>query len=140
MAACLALGPAAIAYHRRAAALWRLDGIEQGAIEVLHRTTGHGRAQKDRPPDSFMPRSDTTRLGMFPLTTVIRTLLDLGSVVDEEQLEAAFESAYRRGLTDPERARRRLRSRGTRGNLGPAALKKVLAARDRRSRQAASWK
>jgi very-short-patch-repair endonuclease len=60
---------------------------------------------------------------------VVRTLLDLGSVVDEGRLEAAFESAYRRGLTDPERVRRRLLTGGTRGSPGPAALKRILAAR-----------
>jgi very-short-patch-repair endonuclease len=81
------------------------------------------------PTTRSLPRSDTTKLGRFPLTTVVRTLLDLGSVVDEDRLEAAFESAYRRGLTDPERAQRRLRTCGTRGSPGPAALKRILAAR-----------
>jgi very-short-patch-repair endonuclease len=76
-----------------------------------------------------LPRSDTTKLGRFPLTTAVRTLLDLGSVVDEDRLEAALESAYRRGLTDPERAQRRLRTYATRGSRGAAALKRILAAR-----------
>jgi hypothetical protein len=34
MAACLALGPAAVACHRAAAELWKLDGIEPGVIEI----------------------------------------------------------------------------------------------------------
>ena len=130
MAACLALGPAAVASHRAAAALWQLDGIEPGVIDIY--------VPNDRTRPSHevivrrtrsLPRSDTTKLGRFPLTTVVRTLLDLGSVVDEDRLEAAFESAYRRGLTDPERAKRRVRTCGTRGNPGPAALTRILVAR-----------
>lgn len=111
MAACLALGPAAVACHRAAAALWKLDGIEPGVIEIYVPN------DRTRPSPEViirrtrsLPRSDTTKLGRFPLTTAVRTLLDLGSVVDEDQLEAAFESAYRRGLTDPDRAQRRLRN------------------------------
>src|SRR5438094_10397684 len=34
LAACLAAGPDAVASHRAAAALWRLDGIRLGPLEI----------------------------------------------------------------------------------------------------------
>jgi very-short-patch-repair endonuclease len=47
----------------------------------------------------------------------------------EEQVEIAFECAYRRGLTDPTRARRRLEDLRLRGRKGPATLRRILELR-----------
>jgi hypothetical protein len=100
--AWLAVGSSSVVCRRSSGALLGLEGIEEGPIElyvpnnkkprgkgiVICRTTS-------------LPASDVTRFGKLRTTTATRTLIDLGSVMTEEQVEIAFECAYRRGLTDP---------------------------------------
>src|SRR2546421_7699491 len=97
MAAILWGGPRAVVSHRSAAALWELDGIEPGVVELT--TTG---SRSDTPPGVILhrtrtlPRSSFGYLGAFRVTGVVRTLIDLGAVVDATAVEAAMESAIRR--------------------------------------------
>jgi very-short-patch-repair endonuclease len=119
------------ASHRGAGALWALDDIPSGVVEVtsvvdlrtdktnviVHRTTD-------------VPRKDVTQIHGIPLTTVHRTLIDLGAVVEVEIVEAALECALRRNLTTIDRLRRRLDDTGGNGRRGAGKLKEVLRRRD----------
>ena len=94
MAAVLACGPRAVLSHRTAGALWGLIGF-RNPIEL---TT----ARQIKKRSSFIARrsrtlsdEDRTVRNGLPLTTVSRTLLDLASVLDAEQLRNAWEEADR---------------------------------------------
>jgi hypothetical protein len=94
--------------HRAACAFWHLDGFEPGAVEVTtvcDIRSGNGfvihRAGK-------MDRVDVTEVGNMPITTVHRTLIDVGLVADVDDVELALESALRRRITTISRLRRRL--------------------------------
>jgi hypothetical protein len=115
-----------------------VSSCRRGIVVARRHRAGARRGLRPQRPDAgpeiilcrtwSLPKSDRTMLGRFPLTTVT-VLIDLGAVVDEELLEIAFECAYRRGLTDPQRAWRRLRSCAGRGSRGPAQLRKILDVR-----------
>jgi very-short-patch-repair endonuclease len=77
-----------------------------------------------------MPKRDTCFLGRIPVTTVHRTLIDLGAVARADVVEAAMESALRRGMTTIERLERRLDELGGRGRRGAGVLRKVLDRRE----------
>jgi len=111
MAASLWAGPEAAISHRSAAALWKLDGIDPGAVELT--TTG---ARNDVPKGLILHRtklltpSDAGWLGALRVTGLVRTLIDLGAVErDPAIVEAAMESAMRRDeqLFDRLKARQR---------------------------------
>jgi very-short-patch-repair endonuclease len=92
------------ASHRGAAAFWQLDEVPEGTIElttscnlrsarsdvVLHRTR-------------VVSRRDVTEMARIPVTTVHRTLVDLGAVVQADIVELALECALRRRMTSIDR-------------------------------------
>lgn len=133
-AALLWAGAGAVVSHRAAAALLQLDGAEPGSLEVS--TDRMGRS----PPAGLilhrtgkLPPYDRARVGTLPVTTVTRTLIDLGAVADEEAVERALDHALRRRLTSIPHLRRRLREIGGRGRAGTAVLRRLLALRDPRN-------
>ena len=126
-AACLAAGADAVASHRSAAALWRLDGVTPDAIELLlPANNGYRRHTVHRTSD--LAAVDVTTVDGIPTTTLARTLVDVGAVIEDEVLERALESALRQGLSLG-RLRWRLDALSGRGRPGPAALRRVLARR-----------
>jgi hypothetical protein len=98
LAAVLAVGDAAVASHMTAAALWRLDLVRPGAIEV---TVPRGRHPAC--PLAIVHRSrdllvaDVDPHGSIPRTTAARTLLDIAPLVDEPRLEAALDHVGLKG-------------------------------------------
>jgi very-short-patch-repair endonuclease len=129
MAAVLACGPTAVLSHDSAAALWgiRRGGANRFEVSVLsERKRGpKGIAVHRRPglrPD------EVTRSHGIPVTTPIRTLIDIAVRLDREPLEAAINEADKLDLCDPEELRSALD--GVAGQLGVRALRTVL---DRRT-------
>jgi len=101
LAPCLA-GPA-VASHRAAAELWRLPLPESGHIEVTAlRWTRRRRETATWHESRFLEESDVTIIDAVPVTRATRTLIDLGSVLDEIDFESALDDALRRGLTSLE--------------------------------------
>ncbi|MFN2388158.1 MAG: hypothetical protein ABR575_00925 [Actinomycetota bacterium] len=127
MAACIWAGPAWVASHRAAAALWGLDRCPPGWVEI----SGVGAAPSRRrgvinhTTCDLVPAHRTSRIGI-PVTTPTRTLLDLGAVVDDDTLEAALVSCLRRGLTSPAYLRRHLDQLSRPGRRGCGRLARVL--------------
>ncbi|MGH2818525.1 MAG: type IV toxin-antitoxin system AbiEi family antitoxin domain-containing protein [Actinomycetota bacterium] len=123
LAVCLSLGAGAYLCRRAAARLWDLEGIEESPVEVYvpnrkgHRSDGVILCRTDS-----LPRKDATHMGVFPLTSVTRTLIDLGAACDEEAVEIALECALRRSLTSLPRLRRRLDELGGCGRRGCRTL------------------
>ncbi|HEY1286144.1 MAG TPA: DUF559 domain-containing protein [Solirubrobacterales bacterium] len=95
MAAVLACGEDAVLSHRSAAALWGLTRARRPVDVSAPR--GRGRKGIDVHEGGICGADRTERAGI-PVTTVARTLFDLSEVVDQQQLERAFEEADRLGL------------------------------------------
>lgn len=129
MAAILACGTGAILSHRSAAALW---GIGR---EVSHRIEVSVPASScNNPPGLGVHRRQGLKLEdldvhhWIPVTSPIRTLLDLATQLDHGSLERAINEADRLDLTDPEALREALDP--YKGQPGVARLRAVL---DRRT-------
>lgn len=139
-AVCLSLKGAVVS-HRAAAALLKLGGFEPGMVEL---TT----CRPQRPPEwlaseppgrkaptllvhhsKLMPAKDVVKIERIPATSVARTLLELGAVVPEAEVERALDDALRRGLTSLVSLRRRLEELGRKGRGGTAVLRSLIESR-----------
>jgi hypothetical protein len=90
----LACGPGAVLSHRSAARLHELRDWSHTKIEV----TVPNRSARAHPGiavhrSTTLTDKDVTVVNNVPCTTVHRTLLDLGDVVNQRQLERAFDQA-----------------------------------------------
>jgi very-short-patch-repair endonuclease len=83
-----------VCFRRTAAALWGLDGVEPGIVE-LAATSGRASQGSLYRPRRFEP-AEIAELDGLRVTSVTRTLLDLGQVVGPEIVERALESALRK--------------------------------------------
>jgi very-short-patch-repair endonuclease len=135
LAASLRGGPDCCVSHRAAARLYGFDGFRAEVVEVIHHQR---RDYRDSSgvivhSTSVLDSCDRTSLGPIPVTTPVRTLIDLGAVVRPDRLEEALDSAERDGHVDRfELATRHAQIRQSgRNGVGPLAL--LLDARDARS-------
>jgi very-short-patch-repair endonuclease len=128
MAAVLACGRAAVLSHGSAAVLW---GIRPASSELeVSVVTGAKRCPEGisvhRRP-ALRPDEVTSHHGI-PVTSPIRTLIDITLRLDREPLEAAINEADKLDLCDPEELRSALND--ATGEPGVRALRAVL---DRRA-------
>lgn len=92
--------------HRCAASWWGFDLCGTGHVEVTlssPRKAPNGVTLHRLP----LPQRDKGRSGCIWVTTPTRTLLDLASVLDEAQLEAAVHSAFRNNQSSGRETARR---------------------------------
>jgi very-short-patch-repair endonuclease len=101
MAATLACGPGAMLSHRSAAALWGIGG-ESGEIEVTLRTASPRRRMGIRVyrRPTLADRDVTERDGI-PVTGLVRTFVDLASILKPRHVERCVNEADRLDLIDP---------------------------------------
>jgi very-short-patch-repair endonuclease len=130
LAACLAGGPTAVTSHRAAALLWELDGARGSIVEVTvsMATRAHVRravVHRSRRLDE----ADVTSHRGVPVTTVERTLADLGRYLPPLLIEMALESALRRRLTSEQRLWTFLDSPGAYRRPGVGRLRRVVSSR-----------
>jgi very-short-patch-repair endonuclease len=124
-------------FGRTAGAFWELDGCDRAVIEVatvsclrniddvlIHRVAA-------------MPSRDVAFVSNIPVTTVHRTLIDLGGLVDPESVEMALECALRRRITSIDRLSRLIQDTGTRGRRGAAVLSELLRKHEERPTESA---
>jgi very-short-patch-repair endonuclease len=116
-AAVLACGEGAVLSHWSAAGHWELLGVRQGA-EIHVSAPGHRRptaAIKAHWVPGLDGRDCTLR-DRIPVTTVARTLLDLGAIATPKQLQRATNQAERKGLLAESAVRELIdRNRGRKG-------------------------
>jgi hypothetical protein len=94
MAAVLACGPGAVLSHRSAARLHELRNYGYTRIEVtVARRSRRSHAGLLVHCSTTLTQADVTVVNNIPVTTVARTLFDLGEVVTPRQLERAFDQA-----------------------------------------------
>lgn len=129
LAACLRLGPTAVASHRAAAALLQLDGFKEEIVEISTRKRVRSLADSVIHFAGSLPPHDVGSLDGVPVTAPARTLLDLGAVASKDVVELALEDALRKGLTTLARLRWELRQAGGKGRRGARVLRELLADR-----------
>lgn len=81
---------------------------------------------------------DRTTLNGLPITTVTRTLIDLGTWIPDSVVDAAVNDALKRGLTTLEDLHRRLDALGRRGRNGVGVMRGILKNRVEHSERAES--
>ncbi len=114
-----------VCFRRTAAALWGLDGVEPAIVE-LAATCGRASSQSLYRPRSFEP-GEIGQVDGLRVTSVTRTLLDLGQVAGPEIIERALESALRRRLVSVDVLVEAVA--GAPRLRGAGALRSVLASR-----------
>ena len=106
MAAVLTCGAAAVLSHATAAALWDIRKEREPCIHVtvpapLDRRQAGIRVHRRM----ALGTDDVTRCSSIPVTTPVRTLLDLATAVPASDLEATVNEADKHDLVDPEALR-----------------------------------
>ena len=131
LAACLAGGHDTVGSHRSAAAVWDVDGGRTAICEVLcprwRRAFETGLIVHET---KVLDARDITVVDAIPVTTIERTLLDLGAVVHPLIVERAGETALRRELTTLLDLRSTVRRLGRRGRNGVGVLRRIIDERD----------
>jgi very-short-patch-repair endonuclease len=117
MAAVVACGSGAVLSHGSAAALWGIGEERRGAIEISVRTTSARRRSGIRIHRRLGLRSEDLAVqDDIPVTSPVRTLVDLATFLSRDRLERAVNEADKRDLTNPEALRATLeRFHGQRG-------------------------
>jgi very-short-patch-repair endonuclease len=127
LAAVLASGTGAVLSHRSAAALWGFGREEEGLVELTARTTArlHPRIWIRR---CARPKLDDVVIRReIPVTTPIRTFIDLAAAYEDSSvLERAISEADRLGVINPDTLRAALSDH--RGQHGVPALRLLLDA------------
>lgn len=130
MVACLACRTRCAASMRTAAVLHILDGYSPGKIEVSVRHPERYRRNDIIVHSSRdLPDSDITYVGPIPVTTVERTLIDLGAVSAFHRVEHATDAAEREHLVLPQGLETRHRALRAQGRNGIATMTAILADR-----------
>jgi very-short-patch-repair endonuclease len=126
MAAVLASGDHAVLSHTSAAALWELRPLGSGSIHVtVPGDPGRGRRAGIRLHRSaLLGASERTVHRGIPVTTPVRTVIDLASMVRGRPLEHALDVAEQRRLVDFAELERRLAELP--GRPGSPALRALL--------------
>jgi very-short-patch-repair endonuclease/predicted transcriptional regulator of viral defense system len=127
IAAVLSCGPEAALSHQQAAEVYGIRKPKAGPIEV----TVPAGAMRSRPGvrvhRAALPPDHRGLHHGIPITTPVRTLVDLAQRLDTRALEAAVNEADKLDLVDPERLRASLEA--MRGRRGVAALRELLERR-----------
>lgn len=126
VALCLWLGEGTLVSHRSAARLLGLN-LERKLPEV---TTGRHKARTIKGVichrSDELTEDDRRKHSKIPMTNGARTIIDLASCLDEDQLAIVVEEAWRLKVAPPDWVQRRLKDLGVRGRSA-AALAEILA-------------
>lgn len=125
MAAVLACGDGSVLSYGSAGALLRIVPRERGAIEVnapRGRSCRHTGLRIHRPTCWFS--EDRGTFHGIPVTTPVRTLIDLATYLTPRRLEAAVNEADKHDLVDPKTLRNALERRN--GQRGVRVLRELI--------------
>ncbi|UDY38112.1 hypothetical protein [Dermatobacter hominis] len=120
-------GPQAVSSHRSAAALAALDRFRPGAIDVVSPRGGRRSSPSAHLHETYdLPGRDRDALDGIPVTSVTRTLIDMGRYVGAHRLGSMLDDAVRRKLTTYERVHDRFRELARPGRNGIGRMRAVL--------------
>lgn len=130
MAVFLWAGEAAVVSYRSAASLHGFVQIPERFFELTVPYSRHVPDPKIQlhVTNRFLP-GDIARIGPLSVTSVTRTLIDVSSVLDIDQLEVLLEDALRRRLVTVERLESRIEKLQELGRRGAGRLSELLNAR-----------
>jgi very-short-patch-repair endonuclease len=120
----------AILSHRSAAALWKLDLPTPESIDI---TIPHTNKTRAADGDMTVHRTrglaagDLTRIGVFPVTRIQRTLVDLASVLRKAPMARVLDDALTRRLVTPKRVLLIVDRLSAGGRPGLSGLRAALA-------------
>ncbi len=101
MAAALACGPEGAVSHRAAGALWETIDWRGGPVDVTVPAIGRRSRHRLRiHAGRTLLSRDRTRIDGIPVTSLGRTLLDLGAILPPLELQRAYEAAERAQVLD----------------------------------------
>ena len=132
MAVCLSMGEGVVLSHRSAAKVLGL-ALDQGDLEVT--TSAPQRPMKGVivHRSGVLEEVDVKVVRSFPITAGARTIIDLASCLNEQELAIAVEEAWRKRIAVPEAVSRRLSELRVQGRqIG--ALDAIIADCSSRSR------
>lgn len=121
----MACGSESVLSHRSAADLWGLRP-SGGRLEVTVPSLVRRHAGIEQHRSRMLTARDVTVVDGIPVTTVARTLLDLGAVIREPDLPVAVDRAERHGLFDLDAVEDVLAR--ARGRPGARVLRQAIAA------------
>jgi len=130
LAACWAGGTRAFGSIRSAAAVWDVPGGDQVLQEVTCPRWRRARHETLVVHETKAWEGDVTIVDGIPVTTIERTILDLGAVRSTDVVERALEAALRRELTTWDAMYETVERLGRRGRNGVGVLRKILDERD----------
>jgi very-short-patch-repair endonuclease len=123
LAAVLASGERAVLSHCAAADLWELRATKERRIDVIGTTHRRGDRAIRIHAHAIGPADSTTRHGI-PITTPLRTLLDIAAAVPQRELERAIRQAVYRRLTSTALLAEAVHQRA--GQRGVQAMRRTL--------------
>jgi putative AbiEi antitoxin of type IV toxin-antitoxin system/uncharacterized protein DUF559 len=119
MAAVLACGPRAVLSHRSTGGLWGLRRDNRRKSDVsLPSPSARTKQAIEIHRSVTLTADDVTTVDGIPCTTVARTLVDLGDVLDRRAVERAVEQAEVLRLFDLHEVRRAMERAGPRRGTG----------------------
>ena len=124
-AGTLSVGPGCAASHRAAAVLRALEGVSHAPVEVSTSKRGSARPGMVVHRVRSLAPNEVQILNGIPVTSTVRTILDLASVIGPRRLEMAIESAVRRRLATIEQLRTSV-DRSSSTQRGRAVLRMLL--------------
>jgi very-short-patch-repair endonuclease len=95
MAAVLACGPAAVLSHRSAAAIWGVGPADERGIDVTVPRAGARHRPGIRVHRGRLTPAETRRRRGLPVTSPVRTLLDVSALLTPREIERAVDEAER---------------------------------------------
>jgi len=135
MGGVLAAGPRAVLSHRDAAILHGLGQFGGTRVEVTAPGDVRGDERLRVFPRRAVAHDEVTAVGRIPVTTVARTLVDLGDLLDHERLLQVLAAAERANLLELSAIERALAGSATRPGPAHGRLTAVLAEHARRGAQ-----
>jgi very-short-patch-repair endonuclease len=130
MAAALWAGDGAVVSHGTAGVLWGIEGVRGPRTEIWVPSPRNPHAEQivvHR--GARVDRADRTAIGPIPVTTPIRTLIDIAGRLENDRLLAAMESVFRQKLGTPDRLAARLAALRASGRPGSGRLEELLERR-----------
>src|SRR5437879_6096014 len=128
-AATLAAGPGAVASHRSAAGLREVPGLARWVevtVPAPRQVAVPGVAVHQA---SFLAPADCDCLGLIPLTSPARTVIDLSAELSKERLGRLLDHFLRHRLVTRIALEQRLAELGSKGRKGTRLLQELLDAR-----------
>ena len=113
--------------HNTAGKLLRLDDVRRDGLHLIVDPKSGFEHPDLHIHRSSVPDIDKKFVDRIPCTSATRTVIDLAPYLDEEALEAAFESGRRMGLTTVTLLQRRAAELVGRGRPGSAQVRKLLS-------------